>query len=227
MKIFAPLCAIFLAPISAYPEPPEPPRPSPKWSVHAEVLMVAMPQEKLLPLLPDLRDPAKIDAAVARILAAVQRKEAILTGYPSVTTSEGRFGEAEATEDKRFYYTFEVLSAPDSKAVHEPLPPPEGESRRVGASFGMTPRVLDRGNLIELQFGAYRCEFLGMKSGSSLAEGGGKILKTLQPDFFRADVHAEMTIPQGQRALIGVHLIRKPENYMEIFVLQAWATPVN
>ena len=48
---------------------------SPHWIVRVDVLMVAMPQEKLLPMLPDLRDPTKIDAAVANC-CAVRRKRA-------------------------------------------------------------------------------------------------------------------------------------------------------
>jgi len=45
----------------------------PQWNVRVEVLMVAMPQEKALAILPDLRDSAKIDGAVTEILNAINR----------------------------------------------------------------------------------------------------------------------------------------------------------
>src|SRR4051812_42382917 len=72
-----------------------------EWNVRVEVLMVALPQDKALALLPDLRDPARIESAVAQIFAAIDRKEATLMGYPIVQTKDDERGVAETIIEKR------------------------------------------------------------------------------------------------------------------------------
>jgi hypothetical protein len=67
----------------------------PQWNVRVEVLMVAMPQERALALLPYLRDPAEIDGAVTEIMKDIDSKEAALTGYPVVETVDGGWAVAE------------------------------------------------------------------------------------------------------------------------------------
>ena len=56
--------------------------------VRVDVLMISASEEKLLPLLPQLRDPAQIEGAERRLLEMVGRKEAALEGWPEVTTHD-------------------------------------------------------------------------------------------------------------------------------------------
>lgn len=124
--------------------PPPPTRTAPRQTtdaprnVRVEVLMVAMPQAKLLPLLPDLRDPKKIDAAVAHLLDAVQRKEAILTGYPVVSTLDGQRSVSETIAEKRYPTSFERAQDPPPGGA--PVPPPDG-SQTVIDSPAPRPRA--------------------------------------------------------------------------------------
>jgi len=51
-----------------------------QWNVRVEMLMVDLPQDKALVLLPDLRDPGKIDSAVSEIIDAINDNQAKLIG---------------------------------------------------------------------------------------------------------------------------------------------------
>jgi hypothetical protein len=244
MKFFASLtCNVLLLSIVAHSAPPETPRtanpktPDPQWSVRVDVLMVAMPQDKLLPLLPDLRDPRKIDAAVDQLLAAVQRKEAILTGYPSLATLDGIRSISETIFEKRYPVGFELPEGLKNKA---PAPPPpasesllindspaatEFETRNLGVTLEVEPHVNPRGDFIRLDLVPQRVEFLGYDSFDAKT-ASGQTAKINQPLFFTSKVQTSITVQNGQHSLIAVHLLTKPENYMEVFILQAWARPL-
>ena len=74
----------------------------PAWNVRVEMLMVAMPQEKALALLPDLRAPEKIETAMVAVFTALEHKEALLMGYPEVITVDGQRGTSETILEKRY-----------------------------------------------------------------------------------------------------------------------------
>jgi len=255
-------CSLLLLSAAAYsatPDSPETPAaadrkaavdkkpPEPKWNVRTDVLMVAMPQEKLLPLLPGLRDPKKIDAAVEQLLTAVQHKEAILTGYPTVLTTDGARGVSEAIVEKRYPTEFEPPRTPQTVAA--PVPAPAGaptppvaaaepapsndvaiptafETRNVGPSLEVEPQVNAKGDIIYLNIIPQRVELLDFDSYAVARTSSGKIVKIEQPRFFTSKVTIGFAIPNGQRALIAVHLLAKPENYLEVFIVQAIATPI-
>src|SRR4051812_29049649 len=66
------------------------------WNIRVEVLMVALPQEKALLLLPALRDEQKIDGAVGELLAMVAKKEAMLMGWPMIWAKSGTRASVES-----------------------------------------------------------------------------------------------------------------------------------
>src|SRR5262245_26645050 len=55
---------------------PKPPVFNAGPQVKIDVLMIALSEERWLPLLPELRDPAKIEAAQAKLLQMVTAKQA-------------------------------------------------------------------------------------------------------------------------------------------------------
>ena len=81
--------------------------------------MAALPQDKCLALLPDLRDPNKIDAAVTKILASIARKEAILTGYPLVQAVDGKRGTSETSLEKRYPTEYTPPQIPQTFPIAE------------------------------------------------------------------------------------------------------------
>ena len=211
---------------------------SAQWNVRVEVLMVAMPQDKLLPLLPDLRDPKKIDEAVVQMMTAIQRKEAILTGYPMILTLDGKRGVAETIHEKRYPSEFEPPKVPQNAGAAAPQPaedankindvvlPTAFEVRNIGVTLEAEPHVGNRGESIRIDLVPQRVELLGFDSYDAIRAANGKILKIDQPQFFTSKVSTSLTVQNGQRTLIAVHLLPKPENYMEVFILQAFATPI-
>lgn len=243
MRVFPTLaCSVLLLSTSTYSAPPQPTRAANRetsdaqWSVRVDVLMVAMPQDKLLPLLPDLRDPKKIDAAVDQLLTAVQRKEAILTGYPTVNTLDGTRSMSEAIFEKRYPTEFEPPQNPQNKSTSSPALEPTAvndsplptafETRNLGVTLEVEPHVNTRGDSIRIDVVSQRVELLGFDSFDAIKTASGRSVKIDQPQFFTSKVNAKVRVQNGQRALIAVHLLAKPENYLEVFILQAWTTPV-
>jgi hypothetical protein len=212
-----------------------PDKSGPKWSVTVSVLMVAMPQEKMLPMIPDLRDPKKIDGAVDQLLAAVQNKEAILIGYPIVVTVDGERTVSESTIEERYPTEFDpaMANCPISGPHASPTPSTSGtehlvddspiptafETRNVGVDLEVDAHVINHGESIRL-------ENLVMQRVALLDFLTYRNYKIDQPRFAREHVETEMTVQNGQQILAGIHLIQKPENYMEVFILQASDTPV-
>lgn len=212
---------------------------SAQWNVRVEVLMVAMPQDKLLALLPDLRDPKKIDEAVAQLMTAIQRKEAILTGYPVVQTLDGKRVVSETILEKKYPTEFEPPLVPQNAGAAAPPPvadalkindlplPTAFEVRNLGVSLEVEPHVSSHGETTHLRdVVVHRVELLGFDAYDAVRTASGKVLKIDQPQFFSSKVNTSLTVQNGQRTLIAVHLLPKPENYMEVFILQAFATPI-
>ncbi len=77
-----------------------PPYPYPLYQVRIGVLMVSMPEEKYLALMPDLLDKAKIYKVVSAILDAVKRKEMVLEGYPFLVTKSAERAGIETNCEK-------------------------------------------------------------------------------------------------------------------------------
>jgi len=215
----------------------------PQWNVRVDVLMVAMPQGKLLPLLPDLRDPKKIDRAVKRLLAAVQRKEAILTGYPTVTLLDGQRGVSETIAEKRYPTEFEVPQgsttqglttqgttvsppAPETALISDSPLQTGFETRNAGVTLEVEPHVGSHGDSIQMTVTPQRVELLRYDPFEIGKTGSGKALNVEQPQFFTTKTTTDIVVKNGAHTLLGVHLLEKPEHYMEVFVLRAVATTI-
>jgi hypothetical protein len=206
------------------------------WNVRVELLMVAMPQEKLLPLLPDLKDPNKSEGAVTKLLAAIERKEAILTGYPTLHVLDGDRETSETIAEKRYPTEFEPPTNSQPKGAPEPVDPGKAveesplptafETRNLGVSLEVEARVVGRGKSIRLFLYPQRTGLLGFDSYDAVRTASGKVVKVDQPNFFTLKSSTTLTVASGQYELVGVHVLTKPENYLEVFIVQAVATPV-
>ena len=215
---------------------PKQTKEEPRWSVRVEVLMVAMPQEKALPLLPDLSDPAKIDAAVTQILNAIGRKEATLTGYPVVQTLDGERSVSETALEEKYPTEYEppgqpglVNNAParDSGTEISTYPMPLAfEVRNVGATLEVEPTGSANGDWISLKVVPQRVELLGFDTYEGGKTDNGAVMKVEQPKFFTTKVTTSLKIRNGQRCLIGVHKLVQPENNIEFFIIRAIAIPI-
>jgi hypothetical protein len=201
--------------------------------VTVSVLMVAMPQEKMLPMIPDLRDPKKIDGAVDQLLAAVQNKEAILIGYPIVVTVDGERTVSESIVEERYPTEFDPGMADSISNPHpSPTPAISGsdrlindspvptafETRNAGVTLEAEPHVIDHGDSIRVDLVPQHVALLDFTTYRKF--------KIDQPLFSSAKDTTGLIVRNGQNTLIGIHLVTKPENYMEVHILQATATPI-
>ena len=100
------------------------------------------------------------------------------------------------------------------------------ETRNVGPTLEVEPQVSAKGDIIYLNMVPQRVELLDFDSYAAAKTSSGKIVKIEQPRFFTSKATIGFALPNGQRALIAVHLLAKPENYMEVFIVQAYATPI-
>ncbi|HEY5894497.1 MAG TPA: hypothetical protein VIT91_14845, partial [Chthoniobacterales bacterium] len=176
----------------------------------------------------------KTDGAVTQLLAAVQRKEAVLTGYLVVNTIDGVRGISETFVEKRYPTEFDPPQnseakgspAPDANPVNDVPLPGTYETRAVEVTLEVEPHVSSGGDSIRVDVAPQRVELLGFDSYNATKTASGKILKVDQPRFFVSKTNATVTVQSGQHTLLAVHLLPKPENYMEVFVLRATATPI-
>lgn len=194
--------------------------------------MVAMPQEKMLKMLPSLRDPKTNEAAVGELLAAVQRKEATLTGYPMVQVVDGEKSTTETIEEKRF----PVDADPAAKSMQPPgtsqlvdtslREPGLAETRNLGATLEAQATVARNGEAIRVEIVGQRVAFLGWENIANPAAVGPAFAKGAQPQFFDSKVQTTVSVPNGGHLLVGVHVLLKPEGHMEVFMLHAAATAI-
>lgn len=223
MKSFLPaICAgaiLFSLCGSLHADEPKPAAPTPpekKWNVRVEVLMVAMPEEKALSLLPDLRNEATVDATTAALLDTVKRKEPgfILTGYPEVMVVAGQEGTAETNVEKIYPTQFEVDGSPTNF-----------EKRNMGPMLQVrASHVSEDGTWIQFDAQASRTELLGFDFyDASPTKDGKSIGKIGEPLFFSSKNSETLTLRNGQRILMGIHKLTKPEGAVELFILQATA----
>lgn len=205
------------------------------WNVRVEVLMVSMPQDKALSLLPDLRDQNKAEAAFTQILNLISLKEATLLGYPMVVTGSGQRAVSEVTEEKRYPTEFGPLPAPGGskggKAPEQNLDvdadislPTAFETRNLGVTLEVEATVSENGDWIALSVGPQRVALLGFDSYDAVKTQDGRVGKVDQPRFFSTRTTTAVRLRNGQLCLLAVNKLPGAESQIELFILRATAT---
>ena len=184
-------------------------------------MVVDLPQSKSLALLPELRDPLTIDAAVAKIFGAIQRKEASLVGYPVVHTYDGLRASTEACREERYPTEFEPPQLPQIFGGPpdwiDVICPTAFETRNVGVSLEVEPHIFENGNWIRLNLVPRRVMLLGYDNS---------VAGMRMPRFAKSETNTSVMIRNGQRFLVSFHKVPEAEENIELVIVQAWATPV-
>jgi hypothetical protein len=210
---------------------------SPKWNVRVEVLMISMPQDKAIELMPELRDEGKIDDAVGQMLAAVKNKEAILTGYPVLTVQNGKRSATDSLAEKRFPTEFNPPETPKGgempwEMTANPNPetdfsePTAFETREMGVSLEASPRVRPDGKWIQLDVLPKQVEWGDFDYYKGWRTASGGVSENYQPQFLTSKINTTVTVRNRRWTLLGVHKVSKPEDYLEVLVLMVTATPI-
>jgi type II secretory pathway component GspD/PulD (secretin) len=199
-----------------------------------EVQMVAVPRATALPLIPDLRNPEKIEAAVAKIQELLASGTAQLVAWPVVTTRPGQRAIAENIQEIRYATEFEPASTEiqltdkegaitkqpnEVRGIDQPVTPTSFETRNAGATLEVEPSINPTDGAIELNLVAQHVRLRGMRK---IVIESGAIKTTLdQPDFSTNKTQTTVTLKNGQRLLLGVFQTDEPADHLELFLLKA------
>ncbi len=200
--------------------------------------MVVLPESLFLENLPALQSTATIDAATSELLESVKSGEAILTGYPVVCSDSGQRSVIETIVEMRYPVEFDPPQIPQDITTTtvttvatsdfpntQPGAPTLFETRNLGVILEVEPSVSDNGAFIHLNLAPQRTE---LSDFDSYKQGSGTAATSIeQPRFGVSRVTLSLTLRNGERKLIGVHRLSKPEGRVEVFILQATATAIN
>ena len=218
----------------------------PAWNIQVDVEMVAMPQELAIPLVPKLQsdDQAELTAAVSQIQQLIANKRATLTGWPMVVTVDGQRAVSETIVEKRYPSDFEIQKdeappaavkdqeKPADGAGTVPLVPGNFETRNIGPTLEVEPKVMDGGKRIVISMVPQRVALNGYQTFQSGTTGRGKqketVIRTLdQPEFATTKVTTTISIKNSEHMLIAIHRIDTPQGQIEFFILHAVATKLD
>ena len=235
-KSFAlPLAAFFFAATICARAADDKPAPSQQdadapMQARVAVLMLSMPEEKFLTLLPDLKDKVKIEKMIPDLLDAVKRREITLEGFPMVVTKSGQRAVMETgleiKEDQdilldppKIYTRMDRGYFPVTFTT-----PTAFEVRNYGIVLEVEPVIGPDGTLIDLNLAPQHVELLGYRlftlpNNKDIDGATGKDIHV--PIAFCAKVVTSISLRSGQHALLGVYKKEKPAGTVEIFIISA------
>jgi len=205
------------------------------WNVRVDVQMVAMPQARALPLLPDLQsdEAVRVESAVKRIQDMIARNEARLTGWPHVITFEDERAVSESILEKRYPTEFEPPQQPQNfsppKGTIDPeeasLFPNTFETRNMGTTLEVESiAVFDNGKRIGLSVVPQRVTLLDMETFAIGVTKDGATVRIDQPQFTSERTTTALVVRNREHVLLAVHQLHTPENEIEFFILHAAAS---
>lgn len=245
--------AAFLFPCAAgYAEDPPPGADNLQvnTNVRVEAIMVALPEDKFLSILPDLQKDSEIDGAVEKLLDGVKKKEVILRGYPMVVTQAGQRTVSESVREINIIGEVVPTPAPtadsapatsvstDNKTQSTPAPTaatadntlaPKPYKAMISHSTGVTmeaePTIQNDGQGMQLLIDIKDVELVDTPAdkNSKPAKAGAGDAKN--PMFDIVNVTAGFYIRSGQYKLLTTQKISKPEGYVEVVIIRTTILP--
>lgn len=211
-----------------------PPTPQ-DWIVHIEFTAITLPEKVALPLLEDLGDEQKEQAAFAKIEAALAKGEATLEGKQLLLTVHEEKAVSETGVEMRYATEFENPNYPNLGSAKDvsSLPKdaqtvffqPSGfETRPIGLRIEAWPKVSADGKWLSIQAEPQHTRFLKWDEfGGGITPTGTKFV-IQQPRFAFAKDTLKLVVQSGSRALVGIHQVPDQPKTMELFFIRAWTT---
>ena len=210
--------------------------------VRVDVLMISAPEEKVLPILSQLRDPAQIAGAEQRLLEMVGRKEAALEGWPEITTYDRVRAVSESIVEQRYPIEFDLVASgrfrpvpqppnpnkPDSKALEDAVALARNisgivsttfETRNTGATLEVEPIISPDGRSIELSLAPQIVRFERYTDFPAGTTEKGEKLTAPQPIFATAKMSTTLALRDGERRLLHVGKGGYERNRIDVFIL--------
>jgi hypothetical protein len=193
--------------------------------------MVVLPQKAAFPLIPDLSDDDKIEAAWTKIQQMIERGEATLVADLNLRGETNANLVSESVEEMRYATEFMPPQLPDKipkgKEIeflknwpHVGIVPTAFETRNVGPTIQLKGAVSDDGQWISMNVVPMHVRFLRFAKFDAGILPSGERLSVDQPQFTTLRDQLTMSVRAGQRVLLGVHKIPEDESNMELFFLR-------
>jgi len=212
--------------------------PLPKWEVIAECQMVVLPQKAALPLLSDLQEDAKIDAAFAKLQEMIGRGEATLAANLMARGTGDNKLVAQSVEEVRYPTEFDPPNLPSEIPKEKPadflkawpavsITPTAFETRNVGTILELTVTAVSLdGQWITADVAPQHVRLPRHAKYDAGILASGDRLTMEQPLFTVLKSACTLQAHSGQRLLVGVHKVPGEENSMELFFLRIRAQKV-
>jgi Flp pilus assembly secretin CpaC len=203
-------------------------------NVVIEVQMVALPRATALPLVPDLRNPEKIEAACAKVQELLAAGTAQLIAWPILTTHSGQRAIAENIQEIRYATEFQpssveinltdkegAITKQPSKVegIDHPVTPTSFETRNAGATLEVEPVINSVDGTIALNLSVQHVRLRGMRK--TVVETGAIKSVVEQPDFVTNKTQTSVTLKNGQHLFLGLYQTDEPADHLELFLLKA------
>jgi hypothetical protein len=205
--------------------------------IRVDVLMVSLSEDKALPLLPALREPAQVQATQTRLLEMIGRKEATLEAWPEVTMHSGLRSVCESITEQRYPIEYEDPTAaitPGGKTDGELTPaqkalsylrnsglaaPTTFETRNTGATLEVEAVVSPDGSSVGLRFAPQLVRLESMRPFDAGVSDKGTKMTIEQPIFSTAKVNTSLSLRDGERRLIYAGKSGEVRGRMDLFIV--------
>ncbi len=205
-----------------------------RWSLSAECQMIVLPQKLALPLIAELNDDTKVEAAWTTAQQMIARGDATLVANLILKGEAGKLLLSSSVEEVRYPTEFDPphlpQNVPKEKLVEVlknwPLvgiTPTAFETRHVGATLELNATVSDDGAWISAEVTPQHVRLLRMDRFDAGTMPSGEHLTVEQPQFLSLKNSLKMHLRLGQRTLVGVHKLPGEESKMELFLLRITA----
>ena len=205
-----------------------------RWSLSAECQMIVLPQKLALPLIAEMNDDAKMEAAWATAQRMIAGGEATLVANLILKGEAGKLLLQSSVEEVRYPTEFDPPHLPQNVPKEKILEvlknwpvvgitPTAFETRHVGTTLELNATVSDDGEWISAEVTPQHVRLLRMDKFDAGTMPSGEHLTVEQPQFLSLKNSLKMHLRLGQRTLVGVHKLPGEENKMELFLLRITA----
>lgn len=210
--------------------------------VSIELQVVSLPEGLALTLVPDLRDPRRVERAFGEIQKIIAEKRAILVGWPIIITKSGQRAVVEQIDELRYPTEFDLPgkttttqgpAAPPTEPADPAKPdkittmvgvsdggPTAFETRNVGVTLEVEPVIGPDGETIDLNLVPQHVKFLGWEKATVERGPSGETITVPMPRIFTNKITTSMTFRNGERKLIGLYKVPEPAGNVELFILR-------
>lgn len=207
-------------------------------NVQFELQIITLPEPLASALIPDLRDPKKIEAAYTRLQTLLGEGKATLVAWPVLATKSGQRAVVEDIREIRYATEFsggevqvnlQVTESPEEEpsqikvkpkieaAGLQPVPS-AFETRNAGVTLEIEPVLAPDGVTIDLNLVPQHVWLHRFHTVTMKVDGRSVVVE--QPEFRTNKVQTSITMKSGQRVLMGVFSQSERGNEMELFLLR-------